>query len=457
LESGFPSGETFGSPTFSHDKSVRGVVDAETCKKELVIEIPVDVVRQEAENVTAQYARLARIPGFRPGHAPAALVRRHFREGIRNEVVQSLLPKFFANAVKEQKWSVVGRPEFEELKFEDDQPMTCKATFEVYPEFALSQYKGLEVEEDLPTVTEGDVDQALEEVRQRAATFEVVENRPAEDDDYVMVNYRGQDIKTPQSRPLEAREAMVHLGGKGTVGAFTENLRGAKPGDVREFQVSYPDDYPQKSLVGKTFSYRLEVLSIKRKVLPPIADELAKSVSEFSTLAELRDNLRDDLTEQRRHGVEAEAKQKLVERLLDTHPIPVPRALVQTQLQRKLERVLSQLISQGIDPRAAEIDWGKLREESRPNAEREVRASLILQKIADAENLEVLEEELDEFLREMAREGHETAATLKTRLTSAGELERMRSTRRNQKALDFIYRNAKIIRKSQPAPAPIEG
>jgi trigger factor len=423
-------------------------VDTATCKKELVIEIPAEVVRQEAETAAAKYARVARIPGFRPGHAPASLVRRRYRDDIRSEVVQSLLPRFLENTVKEQKWSVVGRPRFEDVKFEDDQPLTCKATFEIFPEFELKPHQGLEVEEDPPTVTEADVEKALEELRQHAATFEVVTDRPAADEDYVTLNYRGRDLKVPESQPVEARDAVVHLGGKGTVAAFTENLRGAKPGEVCEFQVTYPEDYPQKSLAGKTLSYRVEVQSIKKKVVPAADDELAKSVSECSTLEELRAKLQQDLTELAKRRVEMAAKEKLVQTLLQLHEFPVPEVMVEAQLDRKLERTLAQLMAQGIDPRQAEVDWHKVREEGRPHAEKEVRAALILGKIADAENLEVTEEEVDETVRQMAQERHEAPAALKTRLTREGEIDRISSTRRNQKALDFIYRNAKIIRQS---------
>jgi trigger factor len=423
-------------------------VDAATCKKELVIEIPAEVVWQEAETVAAKHARVARIPGFRPGHAPAALVRRRYRDDIRSEVVQSLLPRFLESAVKEQKWSVVGRPRFEDVKFEDDQPLTCKATFEIFPEFELKPHQSLEVEEDPPTVTEADVEKALEELRQHAATFEVVADRPAADEDYVTLNYHGRDLKVPESQPVEARDAVVHLGGKGTVAAFTENLRGAKPGEVREFQVTYPEDYPQKSLVGKILSYRVEVQSIKKKVVPAADDELAKSVSECSTLEELRAKLQQDLRELAKRRAEMAAKEKLVEALLQLHEFPVPEVMVEAQLDRKLERTLAQLMAQGIDPRQAEVDWHKVREEARPHAEKEVRAALILGKIADAENLEVSEEEVDETVRQMAQERHEAPAALKTRLTREGEIDRISSTRRNQKALDFIYRNAKIIRQS---------
>jgi len=423
-------------------------VEATTCKKELVIEIPVDVVQREADSVAGQFAKRARIPGFRPGHAPTSLVRRHFRDDIRSEVAQTLIPRFFQTAVKDQKWEIVGQPRFEDLKFEDDQPLTCKATFEIYPEIELRPYKELEVEEEQAVVTDADVDKAVADLRESAATFEVVTDRPAADDDHLTLNYRGQDTSSPTSQPTEAKEAVVHLGGKHTVEAFTENLRGAKAGQVREFPVTYAADYPQKTLAGKTLRYRVEIQSIKKKVVPPADDELAKSVSEFSTLEELRTKLRQDLAENAQRQAEIGSKQKLAEKLLEAHPFPVPEVLVEIQLDRKMERILGQLLSQGIDPRETQVDWRKIREDARPEAEKEVRVALVLSRVADAEKIDLTEEEVDDVIREMARERHMTAAELKTRLTRDGKLDTLKSTRRNQKALEFIYRNAKIIRKS---------
>jgi trigger factor len=424
-------------------------VEATNCKKELLIEIPVDEVRRQAGTVTAQYARKARIPGFRPGHAPASLVQRHFREDIRNEVVQSLVPRFFENAVKERKWSVVGRPRFEDVQYEEDKPLTCKASFEVYPEVELGQYKELEVEEETPQVTEADMERAIEGVREQAATFEVVSDRPAAEGDYLTLSYKGNDVKAPGGSPVEAQDVSIELGSKDTLPAFSENLRGSQPGERREFEVTYPEDYRQKSLAGRTFRYRVEVQSIKHKVVPAADDELAKSVSEFSTLEELRTKLGKDLAERAGHRAEMATRQKLVEQLLRLHEFPVPEVMVEARLDRKLERTMSQLFSQGIDPRQAPVDWQKLREDSRPDAEKEVRASLVLSKIAAAEGLEVSEEEVDEMIREIARERNEPPATLKTRLTREGELDSIKSTRRNQKAIDFVYRNAKITRKSE--------
>ncbi len=423
-------------------------MEATTCKKELVIEIPVDVVQREADSVAGQFAKRARIPGFRPGHAPTSLVHRHFRDDIRSEVAQTLIPRFFQTAVKDQKWEIVGQPRFEDLKFEDDQPLTCKATFEIYPEFEVQPYRELEVEEEQAEVTDADVDKAVADLRESAATFEVVTDRPAADDDHLTVNYRGQDTASPTSQPTEAKEAVVHLGGTHTVEAFTENLLGAKTGEVREFPVTYAADYPQKDLAGKTFSYRVEIQSIKQKVVPPADDELAKSVSEFATLEELRTKLRQDLAENAKRQAELDSKQKLAEKLLEANQFPVPEALLESQLDRKIERTLGQLLSQGIDPRKTQVDWRKVREDARPEAEKEVRVALVLSRVADAEKIDLTEEEVDDVIREMAQERHMTPAELKTRLTRDGKLDTLKSTRRNQKALDFIYHNAKIIRKS---------
>ncbi len=179
-----------------------------------------------------------------------------------------------------------------------------------------------------------------------------------------------------------------------------------------------------------------------------IVDELAKSASELSTLAELRAKIREDLEKHRQSQVEGVARRKLLEKLVEAHPFPVPQKLVEAQLGHKLENALGQLMAQGIDPRQAEFDWRKFREELRPEAETDVRGSLILDQIAEAEKIEVSEEEVDEAIREMAATTHESAAALKTRLTRDEGLDRIRFTRRTQKALDFVYRNAVIIQQS---------
>lgn len=432
-------------------------METETCKKELVIEVPPDIVKQESDAVTAQYRRQARIPGFRPGRAPASLIRRHFHDDIRSEVVQALLPKYFENAIKEQHMSVVGRPQFADLKFEEDSPLTATARFEVFPEFELKEYKGLEVGQRPSEVTDDEVKQTLEDLRQRSATFEPVEGRAAQDGDYVSVNYKGVDKSDAGAKPIEAADAMVHLASEGSVPEFTENLRGAKPGEVREFDVNYPEDYASKPLAGKSLNYRVEVVAIKKKIVPDLDDEFAKSVSEFKSMEGLRTRVQENLSARKKYEAESEAKQGLLDQLVAAHSFPVPDTLVEGQVDGKLERFMGRLISQGIDPRAVKLDWEKLREDGRPEAEKEVRGSLILEKVAESEAVEVKEEEVDDLIRELAQERHEAPAALKTRLTRDGELPTIERRLRNQKALDLIYQHARIKPESEAFPDHAEG
>jgi trigger factor len=421
-------------------------VESATCKRELVIEVPEDVVARERELITAQYARVARIPGFRPGHAPRSLVSKRFRDEIRSEVAQTLIPRYFEDRVREEKLVIAGEPRFEGLEFEEGQALRAKASFEVYPEVQLKEtYRGVEVEGEPLGVRETEVDEAIERTRQQNATFEVIEDRPAGDEDYVMVGYKGQDLSNPDAEAVEVREGLIPIGGRGTVPEFSENLRSSRAGDVREFEVNYPEAFPNQRLRGRRIRYRVEVQGIKRKVLPAVDDELAKSVSDFATLEEFRNQVRLDLERARQQRLDTTLRQRVLEKIIAGYDFPVPETLVESQLRRRVERAVTGLASQGVDVEAAGIDWRRVGEDMRGDAERDVRGSLILERIADAEKIEVSEESIDEAVRELAEAEHEAPAVLKTRLTREDGLARLKSNIRRQKALDLIYHNAKII------------
>jgi len=419
-------------------------VEATDCKKELVIEIPPDVLAKESDSVVGQYARKAKIPGFRPGRVPVELIRRRFREAIEGEIAQSLFPKYLKEAAEGQNWRIAGPPQFSDVHFKDGSAATFKAVFEVYPDFELKEYKGLEVAEETKPVTDEDVAKLLEGMREDAGVLEPVTDRPAGDGDFVGVSYEGRDVQSAKAQPVEVEEGHVVVGGPQTVPEFSENVRGAKEGDSREFDVTYASDFPRPALAGKTMHYSLKVRSVKRKVLPEVDDEFAKSVGKYSTLDELRVGIRAKLQETQQRNLERETRLKLLEQLVTKHDFPVPQALLDRRLDEKIEILVRQLLAQGVDPRNTSIDWRKMRNDLQPAAEKDVRGALVLEKIAEAEKLEVSEEEMDATLREMAGEGPETAASLKTRLTRDGKLARLRSKHLSQKALEFIYRNAQI-------------
>jgi trigger factor len=420
-------------------------VESPTCKKELVIEIPEEAVARESEQVTAQYARVARIPGFRPGHAPRSLVSKRFREEIRSEVAQTLIPRYFEDRIREENLVVAGEPHFQDLRFEEGQALRAKVSFEVYPEIELKDnYRGVEIEGAPLTVSEAEVDESIERARQQNADFEVIEDRPAAEGDYVMAGYKGHDLANSGAEPIEMREGLIQIGGRGTVPQFTENLRGSRPGETKEFEVTYPEAFPNRKLAGRKIRYRVEVQSIKRKVLPALDDELAKSVGDFSTLAEFRQHVRQDLERAQQRRAENTVKQALLEKIAATYDFPLPETLIQGQLRRRIQRAATGLESQGVYLDALGIDWHRVRDDLRPDAERDVRGSLILDRIAEAEKIEVSEAEVDEAVRELAQAGDETPAVLKTRLTREDGLGRLKANIRRQKALDLIYHNAKI-------------
>lgn len=421
-------------------------MEAETCKRELIIQVPFETVQKESETIAARFARKAHVPGFRPGRVPRDFVMRRFREAIREEVARNLLPRFFDDAVKEQQLSPVGEPVFDDLKFEDGSPLSAKVSFEVLPSFELGEYKNLEVSETVKPVTDAEIDEAVERLRNGAATYEVVEGRAAEDGDLLSVSYTGREAKPPHSRILEVKDGVVRVGEAGTLPEFTAELRGSRAGDVREFAVRYKEDFPEKQVAGKAVTFRVEVLAVKRKVVPALDDELAKTVSSFATLDELRASLRKEAEASRRRNAEAQSKRKLLDELGARSPFPVPESLVAERLESRLRSMAGHLYDQGIDPRDAGIDWPKMRLEMREDAARDVRDNLILDKIADGESATVSDEEIDDSIRGLAAGGEETPAALKTRLTQNGGLARLQSSRRRQKALDALYRSAKIVR-----------
>ncbi len=416
-----------------------------TCVRELEIEIPAETVQRETQRVTREFARLARLPGFRPGKAPAELVRRRFWSDIKGEVLHSLIPSSLENAFRERNLSPVANPSIAELDFAPERPLRYKATFEVLPEIQLNQYKGLEVEPARVELTQEDLDRELEALRQRAATYDPVEDRPAEEGDTVVASLVGVVTEPKEKRePLVLEDVRVQLGEEGTLAEFTDGLRGARPGEERPFTVSYPENYPEPTLAGRTVAFTARVKSVERKKLPELDDEFAQKAGDFKTLADLKDKLRQQLEQARQSREKDLTRQRLLEALLAKHDFPVPEALVDKQLDVYLERQVRTLLAQGVDPRRVDLDWARLRREQRPQAARDVRLGLLLERIAEAENLQASEEELNREMERLARESGQNPEAVRARLTKEGNLSRMASAIRSEKVVGFLLSQARL-------------
>ena len=414
----------------------------ETCRRELELEIPAEDVTKAAEKVAKEFARVARVPGFRPGKAPVSLIKRRFAEDIKGEVLQSLVPERVEKELTEQKLTPVSQPKVDKLDYNEGQPLKFRAVFEVLPEFELKEYKNLEIEMPAMDITDEDVNKTLEEMRERAAAFVPVEGRVAENGDFVQLKLVG----TPQGGgdQLKADSVLCHIGAEETMEPFNENLRGVNTGDHKNFDVDYPADYPDAKLAGKKFSYAVEVLGIKAKKLPELNDEFAKDVSDSTTLDDLKKKIRESLEHQRDHRQKDLQREKILAEVIKLHDFPVPESLVEHQMDARLERVVRSLAAQGVDPRAVNVDWVTLRRRQEERAKDDVKAELIVDKIASAESIDVTEEEMDHEMEHLAGHSGESAEAMRARLTKQGTLDRMKAKLRSDKTLDWLAQNAKI-------------
>jgi trigger factor len=413
-----------------------------TCRKELDLEIPAEEVTKATEKVAKDFAKVARVPGFRPGKAPISLIKKRFASDIKGEVLQTLVPEHVEKAVAEQKLTPVSQPQVDKLEYNEGQPLKFRASFEVLPEFSLGDYKSLEIEMPEMTITDETVASTLAEMQQRAATFAPVEGRVVQNDDFVQVKLLG----TPDGdgEPLQAESVLCHVGAEETMEPFNENLRGASVGEHKNFDVEYPADYPDAKLAGKKFRYSVDVLGIKTKKLPELNDEFAKDVSDASSLDELKKKVREGLEHERDHRQKELQREKIIAELVKLHDIPVPESLVEHQMDVRLERVVRSLAQQGVDPRAVNVDWVSLRKRQEERAKDDVKAELVIDRIATEEKIEVTDEELQHELEHMASHSGESAEALSARLTKQGALDRMKAKLRSDKTVDWLAQNARV-------------
>src|SRR5579862_4067515 len=334
-----------------------------TCKREIDLEIPADRVQKATDKITRDIIKVARIPGFRPGKAPVTLMRRRFAGDIEGEVVQSLVPEFLEKALVEKNLNPITRPEVDKIEFKDGEPLKVHAVFEVLPEFDLGDYRNLTVQVDEIAAGDAEVDQAIEEMRQRAATFVPVEGRPAKSGDSVLIKLKG--VPVGEGDPVESDNVMVPLGTDETLASFNENLTGVQAGETKKFRAEYPADYPDDKLAGKTYDFVVDVQSIKEKKLPELNDEFVKEAAgenaELKTLDELRAKLREGIVASRDHQQKTQAQDRILEQLTKSHDFPVPEALIESQMDTRLERMVRTFAAQGIDPRGMNVDWAGIR------------------------------------------------------------------------------------------------
>lgn len=419
-------------------------------RKQIDIEIDAPAVRAVYDRISDNYARSANVPGFRPGHAPRAVVRTRFKDQIRTEVLRELLPDAVQKAIVEHKLESLGEPELnlentEGLDQLGQKPISFHVNVEVLPEIKLGDYKGTEVSRITRPVKDEDLEKVIDSLREGSASLEPVEDRGAQLNDTVTASFHGKFIAEPEAEPIKVEDVDVVLGGEGVVQEITDALTGIKADDEKTFTVDYPADFSAKGLAGKKIEYTVKVSAVRIKELPELDDEWAQSLSdEVESLEQLRAKVRSDLEQQVKNESENRMRAELVRKLVDAHQFELPERLVQHQTEHRLEQVVRDMIGQGIDPRKPELQWDKARESLQEQASYDLRSSLLLERIAEEEKLEVTDQEIDDEINAIADASRQTPEQVRAILTKQGGERSIAGRLRNRKALDLLVANARV-------------
>ena len=427
------------------------LIDVSPTRKEIKIEIEQAEIRSAYDRISQQYSKAATVPGFRPGHAPTSVVRTRYKSEIRSEVLRELLPDAVNNAIIEHSLNALGEPDVqldntEALERLGDEPLTLKVGVEVLPEITLNEYKGLEATRRIRPITDDDVEKVIEGLRDSSASLQPVEDRASELGDTVTINARGKFLDEPaEAEEIKVDDVEVVLGGKNVQQEFTDSLTGVRPEETKTILVDYPVDFSSPGLAGKKVEYVAEVTAVRQKELPELDDEWAKSLGgDFDSVDALRAKVREDLEARATAETEHNLRGEVVRKLLETHQFEVPQSLVEQQTDQRLQDVARQMMSRGVDPRTQQLDWEGAREELKGQAEEDVRATMLMSKIADAENLTVSDEEINAEIEVIAAQARQPIEQVRAALTKNGGERSIAQRLRNRKALDLLIENASV-------------
>lgn len=416
------------------------------------VTIPADEVSRARRSVVKRYQKQARIPGFRAGKVPESLIRGRFAEGIRQEVLEAVMPQHFQKAIAEGNFRLVSQPQVVDMKMEDDEPLWFRASFEVMPEFSVDGYQDVKVEKPSAAFTDEEFAGEVERVRDSRSTMEPVEEeRPLADGDWAQITFTGsvrqagegeeaKDTDAKESAPLSGEDVMLEVGGSNTLSAFNDALRGATVGQELKFEVNYPEDFGEKRLAGKNVAYDVTVKGIKRRVQPELNDDFAKELGDYSSYEDFTTKFRENLQTEKDRRTETETRDRLLTALSERFQFPVPESMIQQQIDARLDRGLRSLAAQGMrEEDMKRLDFPRLRAAQRDSATSEVKSLLILDHIADAESIHVSDQELAQELELLSLQLREPVDTLRVRLTQDGSMARIREQIRRDKTAKLLY------------------
>jgi len=417
------------------------IVEVSSCKRNLAVEVPPQEVDQEVDSLAREFARSAKVPGFRPGKVPLNIIRQRFGTDLLKDATQNIIERCWKSALSEHNLRPLAQPVVKELDNKPGNPLKFTVSFEILPQLEIKDYKGLTATLSSPEITEEDVNQAIQNLREQQAQFIPIDGGEARDGQYITLTVDGQF--EGEGKPMREDDVTLIVGHPQANVEFSNNLRGARTGETRNFEVSYPADYHRKRFAGKKVLYSVLVKDIKEKQLAELNDEFAKDIGS-ENLDALRAKIRDELVMQARQSAEKKTREALLDSIVQRQTLEVPECMVEEELEAHARRVAGNLAYQGIDINQTTIDWKKVFDEERPRAEQSVRRTIILDAIARQEGIEVTSDEVNSELQKIAEGTSKSAAALRAQLEKEERIQSFEERVRQNKALDFIYRNANI-------------
>ncbi len=414
--------------------------DLSPIKKSIEVEIPADRISHEAERVTSEFGRQAKLPGFRPGKVPANVVRSRFAKEIQEEVMSRLVPLSFREAIADKNVEPVGDPHLEHLDpFIEGAPVKYKAEFEVKPQIDLAEYKSIEIDDPRIEVNDADVDAMIEKLRDQASSYRVETERPAQDGDFAVIDI----LSTAEGMETKNDSGHVKLGEESPLPELHDELRGKRAGDTVVVEKTYGEDASNEAFRNKTVRHDVTLKEIRIQEKPEVTEEFAKSFGGWDSIAQMREVIGNDIRRHREADALRAKRNQIGEVLLERHHFDVPETLVEDEIGKSLQNYARFLASQGVDLEKAELDWRRISEDFRPEAIKRVKRSLILEAIARKESLVVSDVEVDAEIRRAAREQERDFADVKHRLKHDGGYEALRASLLRDRALELVLRDAK--------------
>jgi trigger factor len=431
------------------------------CKKLVRIEVEAEKVNETFESVTGDFRKAANLPGFRPGKAPKEMVVRKYEKDIEDEARRKLISDAYRKAVEEQKLDVLGKPDIEEIQFSRGQPLQFAATVETAPEFQLPDYKGLMVTREAKVVTDADVEKALTVLREQRTEFKDVD-RPLASGDIAVVNYKGTcegkpitDIAPTAKGLTDKSNFWVEATPNSFIPGFADQLIGAKAGEKRTVNVDFPADFVTPQLAGKKGVYEVEVTQVKEKALPALDEALAKAYSAES-LEKLREGVRRDLENELNHNQNKAVRNQIIRTLLDRVNFDLPASAVAQETRNVVYNIVQDNAKRGISRDVIEQQKEQIYTAATHGAKERVKVAFLMQKIAEKEDIKVSQEEIAHRVQFLAGLYQIPADKFLKDLQKRNGLIEVYDQIMNEKVIDMLQQNAKIVDVPPGSTAPPE-